>query len=55
MGKQGSQREPWLRVEWDSRVVAGSAQLARVDIVAQGSELWPGNTGTMSSALEFAF
>lgn len=55
MGKQGSQREPCLRVEQDSRGLAASAQLAGVDIAAQGTELWLGNTGIVSSALEFVF
>lgn len=30
-------------------------QLARVDIVAQGTELWLENAGTVSSALVFVF
>lgn len=49
------EREACLRTEWDSRGLAGPAQLPRVDTVAQGTGLWLGNAGTMSSALVYAF
>lgn len=43
-------------MEWDSRGLAGQpTELARVDIVAQGTELWLESAGTVSSALVFAF
>lgn len=54
LGKPCNQKEPCLRVEQDYRRSAGSAQLAGVDIAAQGTETWLGNAGTVSPALVFA-
>lgn len=43
-------KEACLSGQWDSRGLAGPTQLARGDIIGQGTESWLGNTGTVSSA-----